>query len=163
MEKVLQPLLLGLSVLLLLLLSFQAGRIWGRTAPSAPVEEKVDTLVIRDTISVSKPVYLTRRVVDSVLVPVRDTLMVRDTLFVVLEREQVEWIDSLCAVYASGIEPQVDSVRHFVTETIITREIPVVEVRRTRWGVGIHAGYGVGKEGLSPYVGIGVSYNILSW
>lgn len=155
--------LLGVLVGILLVLAFLLGRRIGRNAPVCPVEEKVDTLVIRDTISVSTPVYVTRRVVDSVLVPVRDTMMVMDTIYVVMAREQVEWVDSLCAVYASGINPQVDSVRHFVKETIINHYIPVVEVRKTRWGVGIQAGAGVGKGGLTPYVGVGVSYNLISW
>lgn len=155
--------LLGIGVGVLLVLAFLLGRRIGRNAPSCPVEEKVDTLVIRDTISVSTPVYVTRRVVDSVLVPVRDTMMMRDTIYVVMAREQVEWVDSLCAVYASGINPQVDSVRHFVKETIINHCIPVVEVKKTRWGVGIQAGAGVGKGGLTPYVGVGVSYNLISW
>ena len=90
-------------------------------------------------------------------------MMMRDTIYVVMAREQVEWVDSLCAVYASGINPQVDSVRHFVKETIINHYIPVVEVKKTRWGVGIQAGAGVGKGGLTPYVGVGVSYNLISW
>jgi opacity protein-like surface antigen len=48
------------------------------------------------------------------------------------------------------------------TTTITIREtIPVPD--RRRWGIGIQAGAGVGKEGLTPYVGVGVSYNILSW
>lgn len=31
----------------------------------------------------------------------------------------------------------------------------------TRWGIGINAGYGVTKSGLSPYFGIGGSYNLI--
>ena len=32
-----------------------------------------------------------------------------------------------------------------------------------RWGIGIHGGVGAGKGGITPYVGVGVQYNILSW
>lgn len=32
-----------------------------------------------------------------------------------------------------------------------------------RFGIGLQAGYGVGNAGLTPFVGIGLSYNILSW
>lgn len=134
-----------------------------RIIPGEPPTPKVDTLVIRDTFIVTEPKYVTRRVVDSVPYPVTDTIRMRDTLFVLLEREQVTWEDSLARVYASGIDPQVDSVIHFTQEMVITKEIPVIQVKKTRWGIGVQAGAGVGKEGLTPYVGVGVSYNILSW
>lgn len=123
----------------------------------------MDTLIIRDTFTQIRPISVERKVVEYVPVPVTDTMRVHDTLVMYLEREQVVWQDSLSAVYASGILPRVDSVRHFTSQMVVTREIPVIQVQRTRWGVGIQAGYGIGKAGLSPYVGVGVSYNIVSF
>ena len=134
-----------------------------RIIPGEPPTPMVDTLVIRDTFVVTEPKYVTRRVVDSVLVPVHDTTKIRDTLYAYLGREQVTWEDSLARVYASGVNPQVDSVIHFTQEMVITKEIPVIQVKKTRWGIGVQAGAGVGKDGLTPYVGVGVSYNLLSW
>ncbi len=134
-----------------------------RIIPGEPPTPRVDTLVIRDTFVVTEPKYVTRRVVDSILVPVHDTTKIRDTLYAYLGREQVTWEDSLARVYASGVNPQVDSVIHFTQEMVITKEIPVIHVKKTRWGIGVQAGAGVGKDGLTPYVGVGVSYNILSW
>lgn len=128
-----------------------------------PPATRVDTLFIRDTFKVTEPKYITRRVVDSVPYPVTDTIRMRDTLFVLLEMQQVTWEDSLARVYASGVNPQVDSVIHFTQEMVITREIPVIQVKKTRWGLGVQAGAGVGKDGLTPFVGVGVSYNLLSW
>lgn len=32
-----------------------------------------------------------------------------------------------------------------------------------RWGVGVFAGYGISKNGISPLVGVGVTYNIFRW
>lgn len=145
------------------MLGFFVGQWSAEEGHSEPLEPKVDTLVIRDTISVSKPIYVTRKVVDTMLVAVTDTMMVHDTTYVYLTREQVEWRDSLCAVFASGIYPQVDSVIHFTTERVIVKEIPVIQKERSRWGLGINAGYGFGASGLTPYVGVGVSYNLLSW
>jgi hypothetical protein len=123
----------------------------------------VDTLFIRDTIKVTEPKFITKRVVDSIPYPVGDTIRMRDTLFMILEREQIRWEDSLAVVYASGIHPQVDSVIHFTQTQIITKEIPVIQVKRTRWGIGVQGGYGIGKDGLTPWVGVGVSYNLVSW
>lgn len=144
-------------------LGFLVGSRCTRISPGEPPKPKVDTLVIRDTFTVTEPKYITRRVVDSVLVPVHDTTKIRDTLYAYLGREQVTWEDSLARIYASGIDPQVDSVIHFTQEMVITKEIPVIQVKKTRWGIGVQAGAGVGKDGLTPCVGVGVSYNILSW
>lgn len=144
-------------------IGFLVGHRCTGNSPGEPPATRVDTLVIRDTFKVTEPVFLTRRVVDSVPYPVTDTIRMRDTLYVLLERQQVTWEDSLARVYASGIDPHVDSVIHFTRDLIITREIPVIQVKKTRWGIGVQAGAGVGKDGLTPYVGVGVSYNLLSW
>ena len=142
-------------------IGFIAGRKTAKTGGEGTIVERVDTLVIRDTIVSYKPKYITRRVVDSVPFPVTDTIRMKDTLFLVLPREQVVWEDSLARVYASGINPQVDSVMHYRTEKVINHLIPVKV--NPKWGIGIQGGVGVGKGGLTPYVGVGVQYNILTW
>ena len=155
--------LMGMGIVVAILIGFLAGRRCPRNAQGEPPTPKVDTLFIRDTIKVTEPKFINRRVVDSIPYPVTDTIRVRDTLFVLLERQQVTWEDSLARVYASGVNPRVDSVIHFTQEMVITREIPVIQVKKTGWGVGIQAGVGAGKDGLTPYLGVGVSYNLLSW
>lgn len=149
----------GLAVAVLL--GFLVGQRCPRNGGGETPTPKVDTLVIRDTIKVTEAISVTKKVVDSILYPVTDTLMLRDTLYVFLEREQIRWEDSLAVVYASGVMPQVDSVIHHTENLIITKEIPVI--KKTRWGLGVQAGVGAGKGGLTPYVGVGVSYNLLSW
>lgn len=153
--------LIGVSLAVAAILGFLLGRICPQNKPVEPIKERVDTLVIRDTIKVTEPIYVTKRVVDSIPYPVTDTLRMRDTLYVILEREQIRWEDSLSVVYASGVMPQVDSVIHHTNQLIITKEIPVI--KKTRWGLGVQAGVGAGKGGLTPYVGVGLSYNLLSW
>lgn len=155
--------LIGMGIVVAVLIGFLVGRRCPRNAPGEPPTPKVDTLFIRDTIKVTEPKYITKRVIDSIPYPVTDTIRLRDTLFVLLERQQVAWEDSLARVYASGIDPHVDSVIHFTQNLIITKEIPVIQVKKTRWGVGVQVGVGAGKDGLTPYLGVGVSYNILSW
>ena len=140
---------------------FIAGRKTAKTGGFEAIIERVDTLVIRDTIVAYKPKYITKRVVDSVLVPVPEYIERNDTIYAVLEREQVMWEDSLARIYASGINPQVDSVMHYRTEKVINHLIPVKA--NPKWGIGVHVGVGVGKGGLTPYVGVGVQYNILTW
>ena len=140
---------------------FIAGRKTAKTGGEGTIVERVDTLVIRDTIVSYKPKFIAKRVVDSIPFPVTDTIRMKDTLFLVLPREQVVWEDSLARIYASGINPQVDSVMHYRTEKVINHLIPVKV--NPKWGIGIQGGVGVGKGGLTPYVGVGVQYNILTW
>jgi hypothetical protein len=144
-------------------IGYLAGQRHTWKSQGEPPTPKVDTLFIRDTFKVTEPKYITRRVVDSIPYPVTDTIRMRDTLFVLLERQQVTWEDSLARVYASGVNPQVDSVIHFTQDLIITKEIPVIQVKKTRWGLAVQAGMGAGKDGLTPYVGFGMSYNLLEW
>ena len=145
------------------LFGFIIGQKHSQKLPVEPIKVKVDTLVIHDTTMSYIPIYVDRVKLDSVLVPVLDTMMIHDTTFVYLEREKVTWRDSLCEVYASGIMASVDSVRHFQEYKYITIETQVPVKVRSHWGLGVNAGYGVGKGGLTPYVGIGISYNLLSW
>ena len=162
-----QYILTGAGIAVAVLIGFLIGQQHPQKSPVEPIKEKVDTLLIFDTITLTKPVFVEKIQLDSVYMPVTDTLWKHDTLYVYLEREQIQWQDSLCRVYASGINPQVDSVTHFVQETIITREISVPVKVKSRWGLGIQVGYGAGVNGkqvyLTPYVGVGISYNILSW
>ena len=152
--------------LLFLLLGFGAtaflgGRMSVKKAGIETIVERVDTLFIRDTFTVIEPKYIARKVVDSVYVPVTEYIVEKDTVFAILEREQVTWEDTLARVYASGINPQVDSVIHYRTERVITHTFPVKVPYK--WGVGFQVGAGVGKGGLTPYVGVGVHYNVLSF
>ena len=162
-----QYILAGVGIAVAVLIGFLIGQKHPQKSPVEPIKEKVDTLLIFDTITLTKPVFVEKIQLDSVYMPVTDTLWKHDTLYVYLEREQIQWQDSLCRVYASGINPQVDSVTHFVQETIVTREISVPVKVKSRWGLGIQVGYGAGVNGkqvyLTPYVGVGISYNILSW
>ena len=162
-----QYILTGVGIAVAVLIGFLIGQKHPQKLPVEPIKEKVDTLLIFDTITLTKPVFVEKIQLDSVYMPVTDTLWKHDTLYVYLEREQIQWQDSLCRVYASGINPQVDSVTHFVQETIVTREISVPVKVKSRWGLGIQVGYGAGVNGkqvyLTPYVGVGISYNILSW
>lgn len=152
-----------LCVILLILIGILIGQKHRQKTPLEPTETKVDTLVIRDTIMQYKPIFVDKIKVDSVLVPVKDTIVISDSVYIYMDREKITWRDSLCVVYASGIMPQVDSVRHFREYQYVTIETAIPVKEKSHWGVGINAGYGVGKGGLTPYVGVGISYNVLSW
>lgn len=148
--------------------AYKVGHRDGLIHLAEDIKQVVDTLYIRDTITQEKPIYVDRIKLQKVPVPVEktDTLKIHDTLYVYLQKEQVVWQDSLSRVYASGILPQIDSVQYFIQERIVTIQTTIPIKKPCRWGVGIQAGYGVqfgDQIHHAPYVGIGLSYNLLSW
>ena len=152
--------ILILALLLLLAGSFFAGR-WTKHPKEIEVEiVRTDTLTVWDTVHVERPVYLTERIVDSIYVPISDTLRLRDTTYIVLPRTQKEYSDSLYRAWVSGYQPQLDSIKLFTPIKYITT---TVREPARKWHIGITAGYGVGKNGLSPYLGVGVSYSVFSF
>lgn len=152
---------------LLLFVTYVTGYRSGADSHESAYIAQVDTMYVRDTIVSEKPVYVEKTKVERVTIEVRDTIRQNDTLYIYMDREQVVWQDSLSRVYASGIFPQVDSVHHYIKERVVTRDVIVPQIKRSRWGIGINAGYGfgmnAGKVVASPYIGVGVSYNIISW
>lgn len=69
--------------------------------------------------------------------------------------------DSTYTAYVSGFRANLDSIfvypRHEVITTITDK------TRHKRWGIGVQAGYGISRNSISPYIGIGISYNIISF
>lgn len=176
------------SVLLILANFFMVGFIIGRKHPQKlPVEQikkKVDTLFVPDSNiftepkkepspdvlikEIPVPVYVAdSSAIDSLLNECARLKRVGDSLHLVLLRVQRHYSDSTFDAWVSGIDPRLDSIKTYQTNMVITKEIPVIQVKKTRWGLGIHAGFGAGLTGThvyyTPYIGVGISYNILSW
>lgn len=155
-----QLILLGVGIALAVLASYRIGLYCGRISPVEHPIIKVDTLYLHDTITITKPRYVARRQIDTLFLPA-DTLRIRDTLWMVLPREQVMWEDSLARVYASGVMPQVDSVTHFTQERIIyiDRTAPA-----PKFGVGVSVGPAIGymitPKGWQPGAGISAQIGV---
>ena len=158
----------ALLAALLLLSGFVLGRRSSR-APETAGEAVPDTLRIRDTLLVEKPVPVEVRVTDTMLVAAVDTVqvMVRDTVQVMVQvpREVRVYSDSAYRAQVSGYRPSLDWVEVYPQTVVVTRNISADS--RKRWGIGIQAGYGAyvtgGQVRLAPYVGVGVSWDIVSW
>lgn len=154
---------LALAVILLL-----SGYLLGRRACHVPAPEKIvqtDTLRIRDTLFVERPVPVEVRVVDTMLVAVTDTVTVGDTVYLSLPREVKVYGDSTYTAQVSGYRPALDWIEIYPQREVVTRNIFVYS--RKRWGIGLQAGYGAytagGQVRLAPYLGVGVSWAILQF
>lgn len=172
--------LIGMGIVVAILIGFLVGRRCPRNDPGEPPTTKADTLFIRDTSSFTEPknepspdvlikeipvpVYVAdSSAIDSLLNECARLERVGDSLKLVLLRVQRHYSDSTFDAWVSGVDPRLDSIKTYQTNMVITKEIPVIQVKKTRLGLGVQAGVGAGKEGLTPYLGVGVSYNLLSW
>ena len=139
-----------------------------RNAHSSEMKVKVDTLYVYDTIFVEKPVIKKVETIDTLLLPVptTDTLMLHDTVLIHLPIEQRQYSDPRYTAWVSGYRPQLDSIQIYQQTQYITKEVKVA-TKPKRWGIGLQAGYGVSFSNkqiqATPYIGIGISYNILTW
>lgn len=91
----------------------------------------------------------------------RDTVTVRDTVLVEVPIYTYVAQDSLYRVEAEGFNVRFHRIDVYPRTVYRTQE-KVVKTS-DKWGVGVQVGYGASKQGLSPYIGIGVSYNIFTW
>ena len=148
-------------------LGYKIGQRHPVPGPVEPV--KVDTLVVvrRDTITVQKPVYFTKYVDRVELVPVTDTLRIRDTLYLAQEREAKVYAAEDYRAVVSGVRPSLDEISVYprtITQTITeTVQVPGPQKwRRIGWGVA--AGPGVfwqpGMDNVAPGVGLVVGLRV---
>ena len=62
--------------------------------------------------------------------------------------------------YVSGVHARRDSIFVYPLHEVVTikeKQPP------KRWHIGITTGYGIGTKGMQPYVGIGLTYSIISF
>ena len=153
-------------ILLLVLLSFLAGMAIGWKAKPEP-ETKTETKVEYKTIYVDSPIPSVQRTLPDryFFIPVTDTLTVHrhDTTYIRVPVEQKEYAGEHYRAWVSGYRPQLDSIH--ITYPVVTNTVTntFTRVAKPRWSVGIIGGYGFGANGPSPYIGLGLSYNLFSF
>lgn len=121
----------------LLLLSFLLGRWSVRNTPESVTQTEVVEVIRRDTIRITEPILRVQRMTDTLLVAVRDTIRLRDTLYVSLPRQERTYSDSTYLARVSGYDPRLDYIEVYgrTTERTITQTL-----RPSRWGFSVTAG-----------------------
>lgn len=74
--------------------------------------------------------------------------------------------DSTYTAWVSGVRPSLDSIRTYRNTQYVDRYIYRDVIRQEnpkRFGIGLSAGYGVGRNGLSPVVAVTVNWNLFQW
>jgi hypothetical protein len=87
-----------------------------------------------------------------------------DSVAVVVPITQKEYGDSTYHAWVSGYSVELDSIKTY-TRKEVTTVVRTVEAssRNRRWHIGVSAGYGLTGGGAAPYVGIGISYSLISF
>ncbi len=91
---------------------------------------------------------------------------IADSVEVEIPITQRVYCDSTYRAYVSGYRASLDSLILYPRSETVIISTPCPELKQKRWGIGIHAGYGIcttGTPRLSPYIGVGISYNIFSF
>ncbi|MDD2595125.1 MAG: hypothetical protein PHD11_04835 [Bacteroidales bacterium] len=73
----------------------------------------MDTLYIRDTICIEKPIPKLIRVIDTLLVEVTDTVRIKDTVYLNIPIEQKYYRSKDYEAWVSGYRPALDSLNLF--------------------------------------------------
>lgn len=152
-------------------LSFGLGRYTAKPETILEERERIDTLVIRDTITHHVPHYVYKHTRDTIRVPVPvpGPEPERDTIYVNLPRETKVYEDARYRAEVSGYQPSLDRIDIYTQTQVVTKDVTQVVKQKTRWGLGISAGYGVTINTTdqtfrpAPYIGVGIHYNLISW
>ncbi len=144
------------TIFLIAVASFLAG--YGYRSMQSSKIMPADTVILRDTLRDSIPYPVVETVIQEIpeLIPFYITLAgdtVREEIYVPVAITQKEYELENYRAWVSGYRPMLDSL------WVYPEHIYIKEKAR-RWGIGLSAGYGVGRNGFSPYIGVGVYYRI---
>ena len=124
-----------------------------------------DTLVLTDTIIKFKPKPYKVTIIDTIYLtqqsqqPQQPQQPQIDTLI----RQEITYKDSTYMAVVGGIEPYLKSIEIYPKTIYVNNNTTTTIKVRSRFGLGVQAGYGYGRNGLQPYVGVGVQYNLIQW
>lgn len=160
--KIIKYILLG--VIVGLVIYFINGWILLHRTINKEIITITDTLVLTDTIIKFQPKPYKVTIIDTIYLPQQpqqDTL--KQPQIDTLIRQEVIYKDSTYMAVVGGIEPYLKSIEIY-PKTIYVKNNTTTTIKvRSRFGLGVQAGYGYGRNGLQPYVGVGVQYNLIQW
>ena len=141
------------------------GAVKGRKmAEKEPQPVKIDTVWVKDTVKVPEPVPVTKWLTRTEYIPVHDTTLVhlRDTAFLPVPIETTRYQGEDYEAWVTGFRASLDSINIFRNNMVIEKQVPVYISKR--WGIGLQAGATWSKDTkITPYVGVGISYNLISF
>ena len=121
-----------------------------------------DTLVLTDTIIKFQPKPYKVTIIDTIYLPQQPQTPQQPQIDTLI-RKEVTYKDSTYTAVVGGIEPYLKSIEIYPKTIYVNNNTTTTIKVRSRFGLGVQAGYGYGRNGLQPYVGVGVQYNLIQW
>ena len=121
-----------------------------------------DTLVLTDTIIKFQPKPYRVTIIDTIYLPQQPQKPQQPQIDTLI-RQEVIYKDSTYMAVVGGIEPYLKSIEIYPKTIYVNNNTTTTIKVRSRFGLGVQAGYGYGRNGLQPYVGMGVQYNLIQW
>ena len=123
------------------------------------------TIIKVDTLLIAEPKVEYRYIKEKEYVTITDSLLIYDTVTKIIElpREYLVYNNSAYRAVVSGVQPRLDTISVYPKTVTNTITKYVTEKKKTRWGLGVQAGYGYNGKDWKPYLGAGVQYNLISW
>lgn len=155
-------LILGLAIVLLLPKSSNVTQVHKIVSDTIYDTVLYDVPITHDSCVIRYETHVLPIYKDTIIqshVVVYDT-MANDSTNVVVPITQKHYKENEYDAWVSGFNPNLDSIKLYrptINNTIHVRE------KEKRFGVGVVLGYGATKDGLSPYVGVGVTYSLFKF
>ena len=121
-----------------------------------------DTLVLTDTIIKFQPKPYKVTIIDTIYLPQQPQKPQKPQIDTLM-RQEVTYKDSTYTAVVGGIKPYLKSIEIYPKTIYVNNNTTTTIKVRSRFGLGVQAGYGYGRNGLQPYVGVGVQYNLIQW
>ena len=121
-----------------------------------------DTLVLTDTIVKFQPKPYKVTIIDTIYLP-QQPQQPQQPQIDTLIRKEVIYKDSTYMAVVGGIEPYLKSIEIYPKTIYVNNNTTTTIKVRSRFGLGVQVGYGLSRNGLLPYVGVGVQYNLIQW
>ena len=121
-----------------------------------------DTLVLTDTIIKFQPKPYKVTIIDTIYLPQQPQQPQKPQIDTLI-RQEVIYKDSTYMAVVGGIEPYLKSIEIYPKTIYVNNNTTTTIKVRSHFGLGVQAGYGYSRNGLQPYVGIGVQYNLIQW
>lgn len=110
------------SLIAIVAIGVTAGSLFNVIFPKkAKVTEKTDTLYVYKTVTIEKPVLKETKVVDTILVAIRDTVVKNDTTYIALPRESKTYGDDRFTAVVSGYKPSLDRLDIYIESQTVTK------------------------------------------
>lgn len=125
---------------------------------------KVEYVIKHDTITIEKPIPITKYVYKTIT----DTILVNNVPTIAdIPIERKIYQDNNYRAVVSGYKPNLDTLNIYRKDsliyTTIEREITKYRNDYSRWSLGISGGYAMTNNGFTPYIGIGINYDLIRW